>query len=79
MGIWSDTARKLVFSIGEDRYLKIFDIKANHCTKEVEVSNVKLTCMITDDKTGISFIADKNGVVYMYDLSSVSTILYQNV
>lgn len=72
MGIWSDTKRKLVFSIGEDGLLKVFDITANHVTKEVDVSGTKLTTMVTEPKTGLSFIGDKNGMVYLYDLGVVS-------
>lgn len=71
MGIWSDAARKLVFSISEDGFLKVFDITANAVTKEVEVSGSKLTCMITDPKTGLTFIGDKNGTVNLFDLSVV--------
>jgi len=51
--------------------LKVFDITANAVTKEVEVSGQKLTCMVTDDSTGLSFIGDKNGSVNVYDLSEV--------
>lgn len=72
MGIWSDAKRKLVFSIGEDGMLKVFDITANAVTKEVDVSGSKLTCMVVSEKTGLAFIADKSGTVNIYDLSEVS-------
>ena len=72
MGIWSDAARKLVFSIGEDGFLKVFDITANAVTKEVEVSGSKLTSMVVNQKTGLAFIADKSGTINVYDLSVVS-------
>jgi hypothetical protein len=32
MGIWSDTRRKLIYTIGEDGRLKVFDITANRVT-----------------------------------------------
>jgi WD40 repeat protein len=75
MGIWSDTKRKLVFSVGEDGFLKVFDITANAVTKEVEVSGAKLTCMITEPKTGLTFIGDKNGTVNVYDLGVVRNFI----
>ena len=74
MGMWSESRRKMIYSIGEDGMLKVFDMNANKVTHEIQVSSTKLTCMVTDDKTGFSLIADKNGTVFCYDLADVNTI-----
>lgn len=75
MSIWTDSKRKLVYTIGEDGYMKVFDLTADAITNEIQVSGSKLTCMVTDRKTGIAFIGDKKGVINVFDLASVTNFI----
>jgi WD40 repeat protein len=71
MGIWSDTKRKLIYSIGEDGMLKVFDLTASKVTQECQVATSKLTCVVANENSGIAFIGDVNGTVNVYDFASV--------
>ena len=72
MSIWSHSKRKLIYTIGEDGMMKVFDLKAKSVTQEVTVSANKLTYMVCDPDTGFAFIADKAGMIKLYDLNVVS-------
>lgn len=72
MSIWSHSKRKLIYTIGEDGMMKVFDLKAKNVTQEVTVSANKLTYMVCDPNTGFAFIADKAGMIKLYDLNVVS-------
>jgi len=74
MSIWSHSKRKLIYTIGEDGMMKVFDLKAKNVTQEVTVSANKLTYMVCDPTTGFAFIADKAGMIKLYDLNVVSLI-----
>lgn len=74
MSIWSHTKRKLIYTIGEDGMMKVFDLKAKSVTQEVTVSANKLTYMVCDESSGFGFIADKAGMIKLYDLNVVKII-----
>ena len=72
MGIWSDTKTKVLYCIGEDGFLKVFDLTASKVTQECQVGTNKLTCVVSDESSGSAFIGDVLGNVNIYDCSVVS-------
>jgi hypothetical protein len=68
MGIWLDGMRNLVYTISEDKSMKVTDIKIREVLAEVTVSNTKLTCLEVDTENKNAWIADRGGQIHIYDL-----------
>lgn len=79
MGIFTDTKRQLLFSIGEDGIMSVYNLRTNSLTAgkppltpETQVSQFKLTCMSVDPELGVAFVADKKGTIFIFDILAVS-------
>lgn len=56
-----------MYSIGEDRFLRITNIEAKEAVGLLEVSEKKLTEMVIDFDHGIAYIGDRNGSILVVD------------
>ena len=68
MGVWIDGIRNLVYTISEDKTLKVLDIKMKQIIAEVNVGSSKLCCMEIDAESKTAFISDRAGQIHIYDL-----------
>ena len=68
MGIWLDGIRNLLYTISEDKTLKVFDMKVKNVVAEITITNTKLTCLEVDSENKNAFIADRGGQIHIYDL-----------
>lgn len=75
MGLYIDSKRNLVFTIGEDKYLRCTDIKFKDISSNCKVSDSKLTCFEADPENNIGYITDRKGNIFIYDLANVILIL----
>jgi hypothetical protein len=85
MNLWFDSKRNILFSIGEDKYLRAYNVKTkepiasnfsalnlNLTSKLVtKVSKTKLTFAIPLNEFGIAIISDRNGRIHIFDTYSV--------
>ncbi len=70
MRIVLDERTGLMYSIGEDKFLKVMDIKSTTVISEVFVSTKKLTEMVVDKKNKIGYCADRGGSIIVVNLGS---------
>jgi len=68
-----------VYSIGEDKYLYVFDLQAKVLVHQVFISQKKLTEMIVDKKNRIAYIADRGGSIKVVSLHSSPPINKQSI
>ena len=71
MGIAMDSTRKLVYTIGEDRFLRCLDLELLQVTSECKVSSHKLTSLKVNPEGQVAYIADRKGQIHIYDLTHV--------
>jgi len=69
MGLFIDSKKNVVISVGEDKMLKITDLTTGTITHEIQCSNHKLTNLIVDNINKTAFITDRGGNITIYDLS----------
>lgn len=72
MGIFLDKTRNLIFSIGEDKYLRCTDLKLKETLSSCKISDSKLTCLKVDPDNLVGFITDRKGCIHVIDLLNVS-------
>ena len=70
MSVFIDEKTCRVYSISEDKYLKVFDIESKQVIYELFVSSKKLTAMLVDSEHGVAYIGDRKGSVAVVSLSS---------
>jgi WD40 repeat protein len=70
MRILVDERHGLLYSVGEDKYLRVLDLKSKVVVGEVYVSSKKPTEMVIDRASRIAYIADRNGSIVVVNLES---------
>lgn len=60
----------LIYTISEDKHLKIYDLKAQGVTHELVVSKEKLAEMYVDSKHDIGYVSDRGGNIVVVNLAS---------
>ena len=58
----------MLYTISEDKTLKVCDIRLKEVMAEITVSQHKLTCFEVDRENKTAWIADRGGQIYIYDL-----------
>lgn len=71
MSIHIDPIRNLIYTIGEDKYLKSTELRLREITSSCKVSSAKLTCLQVDTVNQIGYISDRKGNIFVYDLLNV--------
>ena len=61
---------KQVYSIGEDKSFKVFDIKQKTVMSELYLSQKKLTEMVVDFESKIAYVSDRGGSIHLVGLGS---------
>jgi WD40 repeat protein len=77
MRVFIDHKQGAVISIGEDRFLRVYDIQAKSILGEVAVSAKKLTEMSIDLKNKIAYVADRGGNINVVSFASVPPMMKQ--
>ena len=72
MGIWIDGASSRVYSISEDRTIKVIDYKIKEILADVMVSSSKLCKLVVDDQSKTGFISDRCGLIHIFDLVPIA-------
>lgn len=68
---------KQVFTISEDKMLRVFDIEAQGVIGEVTVSSKKLTEMVVDERNKIAYVADRGGRINVVFLAANPPMMKQ--
>ena len=79
MRVFINHRQGTVISIGEDKFLRVFDIQAKSVIGEVNVSSKKLTEMVVDIKNKVAYVADRGGNINVVSLASNTPIMKQVV
>jgi WD40 repeat protein len=79
MRVHIDNGQKKVYTISEDRMLRVFDIEAKGVIGEVAVSGKKLTEMVVDDRNKIAYVADRGGRINVVFVGSNPPMMKQVV
>lgn len=74
-----DHKAKMIYTISEDKMLRVFDIEAKGVVGEVMASSKKLTEMFIDSKNKIAYVADRGGKINVVSLSSSPPMMKQVV
>eukprot|EP01016_Furgasonia_blochmanni_P016033 TRINITY_DN1907_c0_g2_i1.p1 TRINITY_DN1907_c0_g2~~TRINITY_DN1907_c0_g2_i1.p1 ORF type:complete len:431 (-),score=134.84 TRINITY_DN1907_c0_g2_i1:297-1589(-) len=69
MGIYIEYITGYLYSIGEDKRLKVTDIMKNEIVADVAVGNTALAVMVVEKETKRAFIGNRDGAVYIYDIN----------
>ncbi len=75
MGIYIDSISEFIYSVGEDKKFKVYDLRKNELTADVACGNQLLTAIVPDKENKRVFISNRNGQVFLYDIGSVMRIL----
>jgi hypothetical protein len=70
-GSYINNKKNLMFSISEDKYLKVFDFKSKETIANNQISKGKLTKMIVHEESQTAFITTKLGELAVVDIGSV--------
>jgi len=70
MGVFLESISEHIYSIGEDKRLKIHDLRKNALVEEISVGSSALTVLLPDKENKRLFISNRNGQVFIYDVSS---------
>ena len=68
---WIDAERNYMYSIGQDKYLRVFDFKTKEVINNNQISKSKLTKMLIHEDSKTAFISTKGGELAIVDISSV--------
>lgn len=71
VGSFIDSKRNYMYSVGEDKYLRVFDFKTKEVINNNQISKSRLTNMIVHEESMTAFISTKAGEVAVVDISSV--------
>jgi len=84
MGVYLESISEYIYSIGEDKKLKIHDLRKNALVEgklnfhqkgfkniELNVGSGALTVLLPDKENKRLFISNRNGQVFIYDIGSV--------
>lgn len=74
VGSFIDGQKNLMYTIGEDKYLRVFDFKTKEVVNNNQISKSKLTKMIVHTQSKTMFIATKGGEVAIVDYAIVSKL-----
>jgi hypothetical protein len=85
MGVYYDHETSLVYTIGEDKKFKVFDLTRNYViagkgidhawTLDITASLSLLTGLTVDVENKRAFVTNRNGQLYTYDISQVMRII----
>lgn len=70
-GSFIDVKKNYMYSISEDKYLRVFDFKTKDTIANNQISKGKLTKMIIHEDSKTAFIATKAGELAVVDLNTV--------
>lgn len=68
MRIFIDHKTKMIYSIGEDKFLKVYNIEGQGVSDEVHIGKSKLCEMVVDSRNRIAYISDRNGNITVVSL-----------
>jgi WD40 repeat protein len=71
-GSYIDVKKNYMYSISEDKYLRVFDFKTKEVIANNQISKGKLTKMIVHQESMAAFISTKAGELAVVDLNTVS-------
>jgi len=66
--------KNFMYSIGEDKYLRLFNFKTKQVINNNQLSKSKLTKMIVHEESQTAFVTTKGGELILVDISNVSFI-----
>jgi hypothetical protein len=71
VGSFIDAKKNQMYTIGEDKYLRVFDFKTKEVANNNQISKSKLTKMIVHPESKTIFIATKAGQLAVVDYGAV--------
>jgi len=71
MGIYYEYITGYLYSIGEDKFFRVYDVSQKNILAELQVGGQMLTKLEVDRASKRAFIANKGGNVFIYDISPV--------
>lgn len=74
MGLYYDSTRSLMHSVSKDRRYRVLDIESTFLKSDCEPSGNELTGLIVCPKRMKSFISDRGGSVFIFDVSEVKPV-----
>jgi len=79
MGVYLDSISEYIYTIGEDKKLMIHDMNKNTKVEEITVGSAMLTVLLADKENKRLFISNRNGQVFIYDISPKTPVLLHTV
>jgi WD40 repeat protein len=79
MALSINAKRNLLYTIGEDKYVKIFDLQKKKVTYELAVTQDKPTNMMVDIEHQIAYILDRGGCLAVVTLATTPPSFKQSV
>ena len=72
-------SQNVLYSIGEDKMLRVIELQSKVVIHEVTLSSKKLTEMVIDKKNRIGYVGDRGGCLLVVSLSNNPPILKQSI
>lgn len=69
MGACLDSISEYIYTVGEDKRFKVFDLNKNTIVSDIACGNTMLTQLIYDKENKRLFISNRSGQVFVYDIS----------
>lgn len=70
MRVFIDERSGQIYSVAEDKYLRVIDLKSKSVSQEVIISKSKLTEMVVDQRNKVAYVADRGGNIVVLSLSA---------
>ena len=68
MGVYIDPVTNFMYSIGEDKKFKCYDVNRNVVLADLVASLTLLTGLKVDPETRRAFLTNRNGQLFIYDI-----------
>jgi WD40 repeat protein len=79
MGIHYDPITEYIYTIGEDKKFKVFDLSHNITVSDLSVGNALLSCLAGDRDNKRAFISNRSGQIFIYDISQKNPSLVHTI
>lgn len=70
MGIYFDPEKSLIHSVSKDKKYRVLDLDKQSLVADYEPSNFELTYLLISSERKRSFIGDRCGSIYIFDISN---------
>ena len=71
MGIYYDSLRYLIHSVSKDKKYRVLNVQKSALVADYEPSDYELTYILVNDERKKSFLSDRNGSIFIFDIDDV--------